>query len=36
MRKEHREDNGELRKDLGALAERVARLEGLLKGSAMP
>ena len=32
MRTEHREDIGALRKDLGALGERVARLEGLLEG----
>ena len=32
LRSEYRETTGELRKDLGALGERVARLEGLLEG----
>ena len=32
MRTEHSAAIGELRKDLGALGERVARLEGLLEG----
>lgn len=29
---EHREDIGALRKDLGALGERFARIEGLIEG----
>ena len=32
LRTERREATGELRRDLGALGERVARLEGLLEG----
>ena len=32
MRTQQREDIGELRKDFGALSERVARLEGLIEG----
>ena len=32
LRTERREATGELRRDLGALGERVARVEGLLEG----